>query len=198
MKGKRGERPATADKPNDEVAPVVDTAPSDAPARSTAKPGEKPAAAPAEPIEPAGSTSGSTSGSTTAAPADATITYQPERIVKETIRHTFTVHELAELADKMGRAAAQVYAIERQKSEQAAHYGAELKAANLAHGDLVERFNQKYEMRDVECRIVYDRPEPGYKAYVRTDNGESIREVPMTDAEKQRAFVFDAGDGKPQ
>jgi len=176
MKGKRGERPA-AGAPADET-PAPDTA-----VKDEAAPGgvTTPAAAPAA-----------------ASPADATISYLPERIVKETIRHKYTIPELAELADKMGRAAAQVYAIERQKSEQAAHYGAELKAANLAHGDLVERFNQKYEMRDVECRIVYDRPEPGYKAYVRTDNGESIREVPMTDAEKQRAFVFDAGDGKPQ
>lgn len=177
MKGKRGDRPDTAEqKPNDDAEPAATP---NAPAPAEPKPDDKPAAG-------------------AAAPADTTIAFQPERIVKETIRHKFTVHELAEIADKMGRAAAHVYAIERQKSEQAAHYGAELKAANLAHGDLVERFNQKYEMRDVECRIVYDQPEAGYKSYIRTDNGESIREVPMTDAEKQRAFVFDAGDGKPQ
>jgi hypothetical protein len=173
MKGKRGERPAVADKDGDDAAP----------------------AAPAEPVAPGGERF---TDAPAAAPADTTIAFQPERIVKETIRHKFTVAELAELADKMAQAAAAVYTIERQKAEQAAHYGAELKAANLAHGELVERYNQRYEMRDVECRIVYDKPEPGYKAYVRTDNGESIREVPMTDAEKQRAFVFDAGDGKPQ
>jgi len=173
MKGKRGEWPdkPAEQKPNDD-APAVEVK------RSSGEPADAPAAA--------------------AAPVDTTITHQPERIVKETIRHKFTVNELAELADRMATAAAAVYTIEKQKAEQAAHFGAELKAANLAHGDLVERYNQRYEMREVECRIVYDRPEPGYKAYVRTDNGESIRDVPMTDAEKQRAFVFDAGDGKPQ
>jgi hypothetical protein len=178
MKGKRGDRPDTAEqKPNDDAEP--DAAPI-APAPAEPKPdADKPAAG-------------------AAVPALSTIGYQPERIVKETIRHKYTINELAELADKMAQAAAQVYAIERQKSEQAAHYGAELKAANLVAGDLVQKYNLKYEMREVECRIVYDRPEPGYKAYIRTDNGESIREVPMTDAEKQRAFVFDAGDGKPQ
>jgi hypothetical protein len=185
MKGKRGERPDTAEqKPNDDAEPI-------APAPAEPKPDDddKPAVRVKLSSEAAAAP---------AAPADTTIAFQPERIVKETIRHKFTIAELAEIADKMGRAAAHVYAIERQKSEQAAHYGAELKAANLAHGDLVERFNQKYEMRDVECRIVYDKPEPGYKSYVRTDGAGTIREVPMTDAEKQRAFVFDAGDGKPQ
>lgn len=167
MKGKRGDRPDTAEQPN-EAEPVA-----------------APVATPAEPAA-------------TAAPADTTIAHQPERIVRETIRHKFTVGELAELADRTAQAVAEVYAIERQKAEQAAHYGAELKAANLVAGELVTKYNQKYEMREVECRIVFDRPEPGYKAYIRTDNGESIREVPMTDAEKQRAFVFDAGDGKPQ
>ena len=173
MKGKRGEWPDKPEQKQDDAEPAAaPVAPAPIVPGGEPKPDDK--------------------------PADTTITHQPDRIVKETIRHKFTVNELAELADKMATAAAAVYTIEKQKAEQAAHYGAELKAANLAHGDLVERYNQRYEMRDVECRIVYDRPEPGYKAYVRTDNGESIRDVPMTDAEKQRAFVFDAGDGKPQ
>lgn len=172
MKGKRGDRPDTAET----IA---------APAETIAAPGET---KPAEPAAAPGETK----------PADTTIAHQPERIVRETIRHKFTVSELAELADKLAQAAAEVYAIERQKAEQSAHYSAELKAANLVAGELVTKYNQKYEMREVDCRLVYDKPEPGYKAYIRTDNGETIREVPMTDAEKQRAFVFDAGDGKPQ
>jgi len=144
-----------------------------------------PAAAPA--IEPA------------AAPAaEPDLKTYPRVTTTESYKHTFTSIELAEIADNMARAAARVYEIEKQKSEQAAHYGAELKAANLAAGELVAKYNQRYEMRDVECRIEYDKPEPGYKAFIRLDNGESLKEMRMTEAEKQRAFVFDAGDGKPQ
>jgi len=98
----------------------------------------------------------------------------------------------------MGAAASRVFRIESEKAEQAAHYGALLKEANRLHAELVEKFNLRYEMRDVECRVEFDKPEVGYKSIVRTDNDETVREVKMTDAEKQRAFVFDAGDGKPQ
>lgn len=114
------------------------------------------------------------------------------------VKHTFTMPELAELADQMGAAASHVFQIESEKNEQAAHYGALLKTANRAHAELVSKFVQRYEMRDVECKVEFDKPEPGYKSFVRLDTGESIREVPMNEAEKQRAFVFDPGDAKPQ
>jgi hypothetical protein len=134
-----------------------------------------------------------------AAPAaDSTIKTYEKIIVTESIKHAFTTHELAEIADRMGAAASHVFQIESEKAEQAAHYTALLKGANRTHAELVAKYNLRYEMRDVECRIEYDKPEPGYKSFVRTDNGESVKELRMTEAERQRAFVFDAGDGKPQ
>ena len=169
MKGKRGEWPDTAETKPAEGETIA------APGETT--PAEVPAAA--------------------AAPDTKIKTYE-KIIVTESVKHTFTQVELAELADRMAQAAARVYEIERQKSEQAAHYSAELKTANLATTELVTKYNLRYEMRDVECRVEYDKPEPGYKTYVRTDTGESVRDAPMTPAERQRAFVFDAGDGKPQ
>lgn len=182
MKGKRGPWP-DADKP-------ADTADKPKPGDAA---GEAPTLTPEQLAELAGKPAPAA-----AAPADTTLRHQPSILTKESVKHTFTVAELAEIADKMALAGARVYQIEKEKAEQAAHYSAELKAANLATSDLVAKYNQRYEMRDVECRIEYDRPEVGYKAYVRTDNGEVVREVMMTDAEKQRAFVFDPGDGKPQ
>ena len=132
------------------------------------------------------------------APADTTVKTYERIVVTESIRHTFTMPELAELADKMGAAAARVFQIEVEKLERTAYYGALLKEANRAHAELVSKFVQRYETREVECKVEFDTPEAGYKSYVRLDTGESIREVRMTEAEKQRAFVFDAGDGKPQ
>ena len=172
MKGKRGEWPDAADtKPaeGETIAAPGETAPAAAPVAG------EPAAAP-----------------------DAKIKTYEKVTVTESVKHTFTQAELAELADKMATAAARVYDIEREKAEQAAHYSAELKTANLTAGALVTKYNLRYEMRDVECRVEYDKPEPGYKTYVRTDTGESVRDAPMTPAERQRAFVFDAGEGKPQ
>lgn len=181
MKGKRGEWPEKNEAASEPAS--VDTAPSDAPARSTepaAKEGAKPEAAPA------------------AAPADTTLKTYEKIVTKETIKHEFTQAELAEIADRMAQAAASVYRIEKEKSESAAHFSAELKAANLKAGELVERYNNRYEMREVECRVEFDKPEPGWKSYVRIDNEKVVKELRMTEAERQRAFVFDAGDGKPQ
>ena len=152
-----------------------------------AEPKNDEAAAPAPAIEPAAEPA-----------ADTTIKKYEKITTTESIKHTFTSVELAEIADQMGQAAARVFSIEKAKAEQTAHFAAELKTANLAHSELVGKYNLRYEMRDVECRIEWDTPEPGYKAYVRLDNGETVKEIRMTEAEKQRAFVFDAGDGKPQ
>ena len=173
MKGKRGDRPDPAEE-NGDAAPAVPAA--------------------GEPTTPF------TSDKNPAPAGDAATALKTyERIVvTESIKHSFTTYELAELADRMGAAASRVFQIETEKTEQAAHYTALLKAANRTHAELVERYNLRYEMRDVECKIEFDKPEPGYKSFVRLDNDESIREVRMTEAEKQRAFVFDAGDGKPQ
>ena len=181
MKGKRGERPAAGAPVDETSAPDPDMKAEETPAGST--------------TGSAGSASGSTTGST---PIDTTIKTYEKILVTESVKHTFTQSELAELADKMAQAAANVYRIEREKSEQAAHFGAELKSANLIAGEFVAKYNLRYEMRDVECRIEFDTPEPGYKSYIRTDNGETVKEAPMTPAERQRAFVFDAGDGRPQ
>ena len=170
LKGKRGERPAA--KTNDAAAEpgTGEVAPAGAPATGDAAAGK---------------------------PDTAIATY-PKLTLSESIKHSYTVRELAEIAEKMGAAASRVFRIESEKGEQASHYMALLKEAHRAHAELVEKFNLRYEMRDVECRVEYDKPEPGYKSIVRTDDGEVVRELKMTDAEKQRAFVFDAGDGKPQ
>jgi hypothetical protein len=192
LKGKRGDRPEPA-KP-DEPAPIADTAPSDAPAAAPEVKADPPAAG--------------SSSSTAAAPADTTLkTYEKvittlktyEKVItKLTVKHDFTTAELAEIADHMAQAAAGVYRIEKEKSESAAHFSAELKAANLKAGELVEKYNNRYEMREIECRVEWDRPEVGYKTFVSVADETEVKYVRMTDAEKQRAFVFDAGDGKPQ
>jgi hypothetical protein len=134
-----------------------------------------------------------------AATNDATTLKTYERtVVTESIRHKFTMPELAELADQMGAAALRVFQIEVEKAERAAYYGALLKEANRAHAELVSKFVQRYETREVECKVEFDTPEAGYKSFISLDTGESVREARMTEAEKQRAFVFDAGEGKPQ
>ena len=182
MKGKRGDRPETIE-PEPAPAAPVDTAVSDAPAAPGAAPMPEPAGSQAEKPE--------------TAPDNTLKTYE-KIIVKETIKHEFLQKELAEIADRMAQAAAAVYRLEKEKSESAAHFSAELKAANLRAGELVERYNNRYEMRDVECRVEFDKPEAGWKSHVRIDNETTVRELRMTEAERQRAFVFDAGDGKPQ
>jgi hypothetical protein len=180
MKGKRGDRPdvtpaevdaMTADKPDD-------TAPSDAPVKPAKETPAKDKPAVPEKPEP----------------------MVTQRVIVETVRHEFTVAELAEIADQMGRAAAHVFQAEREKTEAAARCAAEVKAANLAHGALVEKFNLRYEMRDIRCKVVYDSPEPGLKSHVSEDDETTvIKTLHMTYEEKQRAFVFgEPGDGKPQ
>ena len=107
------------------------------------------------------------------------------------VKWTFTREELRELGLRLAAKAQERYnAIAAKKAAAAAAAG----AIQLLHDEeamLVQKLNQLYELRQMECSIHYHTPKHGYKTIIRPDTGDTVGEPQqMTEAEMQSSFVF--------
>jgi hypothetical protein len=103
----------------------------------------------------------------------------------EYLKYEFSDAEITDAAKELARAAQQRASLEQRKKEVDSQLKADIEAQNSIVGRLSSYINTGYEYRDIECRIELDTPEAGKKRVVRVDNGEEVKVVPMTDADKQ-------------
>ena len=106
----------------------------------------------------------------------------------EYLKYEFSDAEITDAAKELARAAQQRASLEQRKKEVDSQLKADIEAQNSIVGRLSSYINTGYEYRDIECRIELDTPEPGKKRIVRVDNGEEVKVVPMTDADKQTSL----------
>jgi len=112
------------------------------------------------------------------------------KMVTESLRYPFTPAELRELGDSLAQATLAIAEIEKRKAEANAALTAELKRAAGLVSTIAAKLAARYEMRDYQCYVEFDRPQIGMKQIVRPDNGEVVREEVMTPAEKQWSLGF--------
>lgn len=62
-----------------------------------------------------------------------------------------------------------------------------------AIGQLSRNLANQFEMRNIECRIEYDVPNPNELTYYRVDNGEVAKTRPLTEAERQAELPLEEG-----
>lgn len=100
---------------------------------------------------------------------------KPKQFIKErrTLRYDFTAAEVHDLALQLAGDNSKLSAIEEEKSQQAAHYGAVIKEIKARLNKISILITNGYDMRDVECEIYYNQPEPGKKTIIRTDTGKA-------------------------
>jgi hypothetical protein len=108
-----------------------------------------------------------------------------------TVKHTFTREELRELGLRLAGKAQEVYNAKSAKKAAAAAAAGHIQELEDDVAGLVQKLNQLWEPREMECQIYYHTPKHGYKTIIRPDTGETIREPePMSEAEMQSSFVF--------
>ena len=121
----------------------------------------------------------------------------PTKRITERLKYTLSDGELRHLGDDLARAIRENIRVENDKKTAMAHYAMLQKEsiANLA--DLSLKITNGYEWREIDCVVQLSTPRSGLKRIIRSDTNEVVREEPMTPAEMQAAFDFDAGK-KPQ
>jgi len=116
-----------------------------------------------------------------------------EKRLYEAIKYTFGPNEIRTLGESLAREAQNVFDLRAQKASTVAELSASIKSAESRVGDLTQKINNGYEMREVECLALMETPRPGMKRIIRVDTNEMVREEAMTMNEMQQGFGFTPG-----
>jgi hypothetical protein len=111
-----------------------------------------------------------------------------KRIEKSTeyIRHTFTPEERLAMGDELAQAHNRMEDI----TDEEAVIKAQLKEKKSIVESTVSRLSRElangFTMKNVECRLEWDKPNVNEVSYIRIDTGEVIKTRPFTEAERQQ------------
>lgn len=108
------------------------------------------------------------------------------------VRYQFTREELRELGLRLAAKTQELYSARDALKASAASARAFINECEAEAGIMVRALNELAEWREVECWVMYNSPRRGVKSIVRRDTGEVDHQEPMTPAELQRAFNFEA------
>jgi hypothetical protein len=119
----------------------------------------------------------------------------------ELLRCDFTPDEWTENARQLATATRLRSELEQEKKEIDSQYKAKIEEQIGRASKLAALLGAGYEMRNVPCEILLDKPELGQATIVRRDTGEIVRTRPMTEMERQAVLDFTgnhaAEDPKP-
>jgi hypothetical protein len=106
------------------------------------------------------------------------------------VKHTFTEEEKRQIAQDMAQKVSELAQLEDQKKAVASQIKSEIDKKQAEVNISATHLNTGYEMRSVKCEVERD-----YKRrivrYIRTDNGQLGREVPMTADELQKKLPLE-------
>ena len=108
----------------------------------------------------------------------------------ELLRCDFTPDEWAENARQLATATRLRSELEQEKKEIDSQYKAKIEEQIGRASKVAALLGAGYEMRNVPCEVILDKPEPGQATIVRQDTGEIVRTRPMTDMERQAVLDF--------
>lgn len=117
------------------------------------------------------------------------------RITSEVLflRHEFNTTERLQMATELAQAYNRVAAIADEEASMKAAIKEKKTATDLTIGSLSRRYNDGYEMVNVQCEILYDFPNVGELSYRRKDTQEIVKEKtrPMSESERQMDLPLD-------
>ncbi len=92
------------------------------------------------------------------------------------LRYDFTGAEISELSTSLANQVQQKANITSEKKSANAQFKSQLDTAEATIEALSDKVASRYEMRKVDCKVKYHRPEQGFKTVTRSDNGQKIVE----------------------
>ncbi len=114
------------------------------------------------------------------------------RLTKETLylRHDFTDAERLQMGDDLAQAHNRMASIEEEEAVMKAQIKDRKAAVEQTIGTLYRNLNNRFEMRNIGCTIVYDQPNVGEVTYLDPD-GKVAKTRPMTESERQMDLPLD-------
>jgi hypothetical protein len=114
------------------------------------------------------------------------------RLTRETLylRHDFTDAERLQMGDDLAQAHNRMASIEEEEAVMKAQIKDRKAAVEQTIGTLYRNLNNRFEMRNIGCTIVYDQPNVGEVTYLDPD-GKVAKTRPMTESERQMDLPLD-------
>lgn len=103
----------------------------------------------------------------------------------EWCRHNFSDAELLQMGSDQAQAHSQLGEIELEFDSVKASFKSRTSLVEATIGALSRNINNRFDMRNVECTLEYDKPNVGEVIYRRKDIGEIAKTRPMTEKERQ-------------
>jgi hypothetical protein len=109
------------------------------------------------------------------------------RIEKSTeyMRHVFTEAERLQMGTQLAEAHNTLSSIDEEEAVVKAKFKERKATIEQSVGSLSRDLATGWTMQNVECRLVWDSPNPFEVSYVRNDTNEVVKVRPMTEQERQ-------------
>jgi hypothetical protein len=117
------------------------------------------------------------------------------------LRHNFTEAERLAMGADLAAAHNRKAAIDEEEAVVKSQFKERRASVEQSIGALSRNLANLFEMRNVPCRLEWDKPNPNEVSYIREDNGELVKSRPFEEHERQQELQLDASlypDGEEQ
>lgn len=114
---------------------------------------------------------------------------RPDTVTKQ-LKTPFSDGEMQDTAKALVDEITALENTENEKKAEQSAFKERIDRHTAAISELSHKYAKGYEMKDVECDIRYNNPEPGKKTLIRMDTGETVETVEMTQEERQEEIQF--------
>lgn len=110
------------------------------------------------------------------------------RHIKETLflRHNFTHTERLAMGDELASVYNRLEQIEAEENVVKAQFKERKATVEQSIGQLSRNLANAFEMRNIECNLEYDNPNPFEVSYFRVDTGELVKTRALSESERQQ------------
>ncbi|MBO9592766.1 MAG: hypothetical protein J7599_07630 [Niabella sp.] len=96
--------------------------------------------------------------------------------ITRSLKYEFTASEIHDLSLNLANEVQDMALVEAEKKSASAGYKGKIDNHKKSISDLSAKISTGCEYRDVECEVIYHKPENGKKTIIRGDNGKVIVE----------------------
>ncbi|HRE52261.1 MAG TPA: hypothetical protein PK339_12615 [Flavitalea sp.] len=104
-------------------------------------------------------------------------------IEKRSLRYDFSAVELHDLSLQLAKKNKEVVSLEEEKKAVTSQLAAKIKEADATVNILSEKVASGFEYREIECDVIFHKPQQGKKTIVRRDTNKKTAVESMTDYE---------------
>lgn len=106
------------------------------------------------------------------------------------LRYDFTADEIRDRGKELAALVRDLCQLEDNRRQSMAAFKEQHELLQTKLKAFSRQVDSGYEMRDVECAVWWNSPEPCKKTIVRLDSGEQVAIMPMSQEELQEEFNF--------